>query len=282
MRFVSSALFAGRENSVRIVRFRPESGSGGENQEADAMTRTKSIAALLGRVVLFSIIAGLVGGCVSSTGPESAGGAPEAAPAKGYAPARDFEAIPIIFSGIKVLRGETNGAGEWIDLPVGHLSTADRSFDLLAVQGGLEAILGSATLEPGVYLGMRIVVESAAIVVDGVLFPLMIPGGALRILEAFEVGPSGVPSLPLDFSLQKSVMEVGKGRPRFRMHPILELDEPPPPPQTGTISGTVVPSVYALVSAYVAGTADLAASVYTDPTTDGFLLADLSPGTYDL
>jgi hypothetical protein len=244
------------------------------------MSKTNSIAAKLGRAVLFLVIAAAFVGCRSVAGPETAWEAADFAPGKVPEPAAGIEAITIVFSGVDVLRDA--GDQSWIHLPVRDHPETERTFDLLGVLGGLEAILGDATLEPGLYSKMRVLVERASITVTGTEWPLKIPGNALRINEPFEVGPSGVPRLPLDFEPAEAVKEKPKAKDRYTLSAILRLDDLPPAPQTGTIQGVVIPSIHALVCAYVSGTYDLAASVYTDPVTDGFLLADLPAGTYDL
>ncbi|MFH1681538.1 MAG: DUF4382 domain-containing protein [Candidatus Eisenbacteria bacterium] len=245
------------------------------------MARTNSIGAAMGRVAHFLIITTVLFGCRSATGPETAGVVPDLAPGKAPNPAAGIEAITIVFSGVQVLR-EADGIGEWVDVAVGNLSEPERTFDLLAVLGGFEAILGEAAIEPGVYLKMRVLVERASITVGGIDWRLKIPGSALRINEEFEVGPGGLPLLPLDFDPSRAVRERLKSKHRYTLDAVLRLGEAIPAPQTGIISGVVVPSVYALVCAYVSGTYDLVASVYTDPVTDGFMLAGLPPGTYDL
>lgn len=246
------------------------------------MNRRDSIAETLGRVVLFLIIAVSFVGCRSITGPESPGGNPDLQMGiKVPVASNEIESIPIVFSAVQALR-ESNRFAEWVSLPVGDWPVAARTFELLDVLGGLEAILGDATFEPGVYTQMRILVEDASIRVGGVLWPLKINGNALRIHEPFEVGPSGVPLLPLDFNPSKAVKEKPRAKYPYSMDGLLRLGDVPPVPETGSISGVVVPSVYALVSAYVSGTQILVASVYTDTDTDVFLLGDLDAGTYDL
>ena len=79
-----------------------------------------------------------------------------------------------------------------------------------------------------------------------------------------------------------AVREKPKGGRLREVTGVLRPIPMPPQPTTGTITGTVVPSVLAQVGAYVSGTTALVLTVSTDPSTDGFSLANLPPGTYDL
>ncbi len=248
------------------------------------MKKSNSLVEALHRVALFAVIIPASFGCQSITGPESAGEL--SLSATGKYPVRmggveGIGAITIVYSGVQVLR-EVSGEEEWVDIDVGVLSEPERTFDLLSVLGGFEAILGEVTIEPGFCQKMRVRVKRASITVNGDVSPLKIRGNALRINEQFEVGPDGHPALPLDFSASEAVREKGRGKHRYMMRGIFRLGAAPPPLETGTISGVIVPAVYALVKVYVSGTNDLAASVYTDPDTNGFTLAHLMAGVYDL
>ncbi len=243
------------------------------------MKKIEAIVGTLSRCVLLLVIITGVIGCQSVTGPESAGKKPFQRTRGVAQPTESIEAINIVYSSIRVLR-EVNGVEEWVY--VGNPLKTERTFDLLTVLDGFEAILGGATMEPGSYLKMRVRVRDASITVNGEVSPLKIAGNALRINEVFEVGPSGHAILPLDFNASQAVREKARGKHRYKMRGILRLGEVPQAPQTGTISGVIVPSVYGLVNVYVSGTYDLVASAYSDPDTDEFLLAELPPGTYDL
>lgn len=243
--------------------------------------KTKLIVETLRRVALFLVIIPAIFGCQSIIGPEAEKEEPAIMAGKAPELMKGIEAITIVYSAVQVLR-EVNGVGEWVDVAVGDMSESERTFDLLTVLGGFEAILGEATIESGIYQKMRVRVERASITLNENESSLKITGNALRINEEFEVGLSGLPVLPLDFNASESVRVKAKGKYRYSMRGILRLGEAPPAPQTGTISGVVVPAISALVNAYVSGTYDLVASVGTDQNTDGFLLADLPAGSYDL
>ena len=248
------------------------------------MKDSNSIVKILRSGALFLAMAVTIFGCQSLTGPESADDETLVVQEKasGWTTGVEgIEAISIVYSRVCLLR-EVNGARKWVNVDVSGLSREERTFDLLTVLDGFEAILGDVTVEPGVYLKMHVRVKRASITVNGKVSPLKITGNRILLKEEFEVGPSGLPALPLDFNAAEAVTVKSKGRLSYKLKAVFHLGVAPDVLQVGTISGVIIPSVYALVKVYQSGTNALVASVYADSDSNGFIFAHIPVGVYDL
>ncbi|MFN1835419.1 DUF4382 domain-containing protein [Balneola sp. MJW-20] len=152
--------------------------------------------------------------------------------------------------------------------------------NLLDYQNGAILDLGTATVEPGQYNQVRLLLgDNNNVVVDGITYDLKTPsaqqsGYKLQINETVEAG--GVYDLIIDFDASRSVVQRGNGS--YLLKPVLrtvDLDE------TGSISGTVFPAdgadwVYAIHQSD-------ADTVGTQPDDGGnFSLIGLQEGVYDL
>lgn len=152
--------------------------------------------------------------------------------------------------------------------------------NLLDYQNGAILDLGTATVEPGEYQQIRLLLgENNTVVSGGVTTKLRTPsaqqsGYKLLINETIEAG--GVYDLIIDFDAARSVVQLGNGG--FLLKPVLrtvDLDA------TGSISGTVAPAD-AAVTVYAIRQSD-SDSVGTQPDEDGdFRLIGLQEGMYDL
>ncbi len=248
------------------------------------MMETRMNVGSLHRLVLFLVIALSIVGCQSIIGPESAGETESSEAGKRPGQIRGVEGIEEIkirYSRVRLLR-EVDGVKEWVNVDLSGMTKQERTFDLLSVLDGFEAFLGDATMEPGVYLKMRVRVKRAWITVNGVESRLKVKRNVIRLRETFEVGPSGLPHLPLDFNASDQVREKARGRYRYVTRFDFHTAVAPPVLQVGTITGAVVPSVYALVTLYESGSSVPVASVYADSDTEGFRFEHFPVGVYDL
>ncbi len=123
----------------------------------------------------------------------------------------------------------------WVNIASVAIESADagwmtitdqpQKFDLLTLQNDVTAALGGATLDAGSYGQLRLVVDSASVVVAGVESPLTIASGAqtgikINLDSAFEDNMTY--AVTLDFDADKSVKSVGKG---FLMTPVIQVKD---------------------------------------------------------
>jgi hypothetical protein len=98
-------------------------------------------------------------------------------------------------------------------------------FDLLALQGGVLAALGSALLEPGHIGQIRLHVVDAEVTVDGVDHPLNIPSGietGIKIPLDEDIVAGADYELVLDFDALRSVKQTKHG---YMMKPVILVQE---------------------------------------------------------
>jgi hypothetical protein len=170
----------------------------------------------------------LIAGCAVDSSTDERGSAPRAPKIEVLltdAPG-DFDSVWVNISSVAIETG-----GEWVTL-----TEEAQRFDLLTLQNDVTAALGDAQLVPGMYGQLRLLVDTASVVVDGVESPLQIASGAqtgikIALDRAIEADTSY--SLTLDFDAHKSVKTTGQG---FLMTPVIMVKDftaTPMPPATG-------------------------------------------------
>jgi len=196
------------------------------------------------------------------------------------APGEEVESAMIWVSGVSIV-GEDGGA---------HVISADTaSYDLLALQGGVTAALGSAEIPVGTYSQLRMIVDSARVTLkapvtfsSGSSSSLMkVPSGStsgLKVnLNNVRVAP-GETVLLVDFDVSRSFVFQGPpGGPKSAsFKPVIHatvMDV------AGSISGTVLP-VEARAGLYAIQGLDTIATAAADTLTGAYVIRYLAPGTY--
>ena len=173
-------------------------------------------------------------------------------------------------------------------------------YDLLTLQNGVSAVLGTGEFPAGDYKSIRLIVAADSrqdiqtlpadqlnnyIVIDGVAYALVVPSGAqtgIKFNHHFTISPDEITVLSFDFDVRRSVHQRGH-QPIFNLRPTLRLIDTV---VSGTISGTVVTSDAAplpagtVVSAQQAG-AEIASAI-VDVTTGDYMIGPLLAGSYDM
>lgn len=127
----------------------------------------------------------------------------------------DFESVWVNITSVAIESG-----GEWLTL-----TEEPRRFDLLTLQNDVTAALGEGELQPGMYGQLRLIVDTASVVIGGVESPLRIASGAQtgikigldRMIEA-----DTTYSLTLDYDAARSVKSTGQG---FLMTPVITVKD---------------------------------------------------------
>lgn len=123
----------------------------------------------------------------------------------------------------------------WVNITRVEVESADagwqtlveepQRFDLLTLQNDVTAAMGSATLAPGMYGQLRLIVDEASVVVGGEESPLPIASGAqtgikIPLDRAFEENMTY--AVTLDFDAAKSVKTTGQG---YLMTPVVHVKD---------------------------------------------------------
>jgi hypothetical protein len=172
------------------------------------------------------------------------------------------------------------------------ISDTDQEFDLLALQGGVTAYLGDATIPVGDYAQLRLIVDSARLTLEaGQTFDdgssektLFVPSGMQTGIKVTFAPPvhvaPGVTSLVADFDVSRSFVFQGPpgGPHSVSFKPVIHATAMD---VAGSISGTVTPaSANATLFAIVQGTTDTVASAAADGTSGAYTLHFLPPADY--
>lgn len=184
---------------------------------------------------------------------------------------------------VHILSVEIASGGGWVTL--GH---PDRTYNLLALTGGLSETLASgATLPEGHYSQMRLVLGSGNTVklADGSLQDLFVPSGlqsGLKLITHFEVVAGTTKDVWIDFDAAHSIQLTHTGASdKYLLRPTLRAyDKVATGAVQGTLTeaGTGAPLVNAMVYAEVldgTGEPALARSTFTD--AQGAYVLDLLP-----
>ncbi len=182
-----------------------------------------------------------------------------------------YDAVNITFSEIAA-----NIDSNWV-----VVKSEPQTVNLLEWNNGKSIVLGDAQIPAGHYMQIRLMIDSAEVVVDGKTWPLTVPSGAqtgLKMGPDFVVEPGSTYELVIDFDVQRSIVVTG---PRWNPHgyklkPHLRVV---PKAITGSISGNVTnpqngPYAYAIQND------DTLASTMVDTLSGNFMLAYLQAGYY--
>jgi len=199
------------------------------------------------------------------------------------APSDDLESAVIYISEVSV-KGSDVSTNEQI------ISSTKASFDLLTLQNGVTATLGSATVPTGTYSQVRLLVDSARVVLksghtfaDGsTTAKLTVPSGSQTGIKVNFSPPitvtEGQTVLVVDFDVSQSFVFQGpRDHPNsVSFKPVLHataLDV------AASVSGTVTP-VTANATVYAIAGTDTAGTAFPNATTGAYTIQFLAPGTY--
>jgi len=184
-----------------------------------------------------------------------------------------FDAVNITFSEVSVIQS----GGDPI-----VVSDSVQTINLIEWSNGLSTPLGSIELEAGTYNQIRLIIDSASVMIDGVESAVTVPSGAqtgLKLTHQFTLEAGSTYNLMIDFDASRSVVITGpKASPSYNLKPTIRLVAMP---TTGSISGTVFTPVNVPVALAMSG-ADTVTTVFVDTTSGEFQLAFLEAGSYDV
>lgn len=146
-------------------------------------------------------------------------------------PYADAKAVLVTFSSVEVHR--TGGPPTTLSFAGGASS---RTCDLKKLESQQD-LIGTASLDPGQYTMVRLIVSSATIYHDnpsqgsacapaiappaGQSDPMEIPSGEVRLNRTFDVQASGATTMVVDFDGEHSIHATGLGR--FLMTPVIAV-----------------------------------------------------------
>ena len=153
--------------------------------------------------------------------------------------------------------------------------------DLLEWNNGKVMTLGDAEMPVGHYTQIRLLIDAAAIVVDGQEHELDVPSGAqtgLKFGPEFTIEEGSTYELVIDFDVVKSIVINGpKDNPiGYKLKPHIRVT---PKAITGSISGTVANASDAPIAYAIQGD-DTTTTSIVDVSNGYFMLSFLPEGSY--
>ncbi|HET7499451.1 MAG TPA: DUF4382 domain-containing protein [Kofleriaceae bacterium] len=124
-----------------------------------------------------------------------------------------FDSVFVTISQVRI-----STAAGWVSL-----SEQPQRFDLLTLRDDATALLGGTDLAPGSYNQLRLIVDSASVVVGGVESALDVASGAqtgLKLNLDTEIVAGMTYTLVIDFDADKSIKSTGHG---YLMTPVIKV-----------------------------------------------------------
>ncbi len=183
----------------------------------------------------------------------------------------DYDSVVIRFSEVSA-----NLDSVWVTV-VGDTQTVN----LLEWSNGKTLELGSADVPAGYYAQIRLKIDDAYVVINGIRHPMDVPSGAqtgLKLGPGFTVAEGSTYDVIIDFDANRSVVTTGppsdpKG---YKLKPHLRISTSA---TTGSITGKVAPAD-SLPEARAVQNGQIITSSIVDPNDGFFRLAFLPAGTY--
>ncbi|MCB1323379.1 MAG: DUF4382 domain-containing protein, partial [Leptospiraceae bacterium] len=186
------------------------------------------------------------------------------------APSAEFDSVNIVFSEVSA-----HIDSQWVTVQGDTVKA-----NLLDLTNGNTIVFGSADVPAGHYTQIRIKIDDAYVVVNGVAEPLDVPSGAqtgLKLGSQFTVDEGSTYELVVDFDVNRSIVITGPpNNPGYKLKPHLRVSTMA---LSGSVSGTVTNPEHFPV-AFAIQNADTVTSTLADTANGFFQLSFLPEGVY--
>ena len=123
--------------------------------------------------------------------------------------------VTISFVEVHIAAGGNNSYAEWVTV-----INESQQFDLIMLENVTD-ILGSQTLEIGIYTQIRLHIDEALVTIDNVQYNLEIPSKTVKLVHQFIIEPEDTTTLILDFDIQDSVHKTGSDK--YILQPTIQV-----------------------------------------------------------
>ena len=145
------------------------------------------------------------------------------------------DSVIIFVKNVEIHKAGSDSMAGWYTI-----NSTLRSFDLLELRNGANAILGDSILSAGKYTQIRLMLSDKNYIVEnGVKHSLTIPSGmetGIKLNHEFTIEPNGIYELMLDFNTDQSIHK--NRNSNYMLKPVIRIS---PMLISGTISGYVLP-----------------------------------------
>lgn len=182
------------------------------------------------------------------------------------APAAAYDSIVITVKRVEVHSSTSASADAWITL-----NSETKTYNLLSLVNGVEAVLGEAELSAGTYQQMRLVLgDSCYVYGNGVKIALKVPSSEIKLNIDATIQADITYKLVLDFDATRSLVSNSSG---LILKPVIKV-------LTVASTGVIEGSVNTKASVMAVGNGDTLSTI--TGTNNSFKIVYAKPGTYSL
>jgi len=214
--------------------------------------------------VLASLALLVFGGCTSDNNPSTADGKGTMQVSMVDAPASAYDSIVVVVTEVSV---HSNTSSEsWITL-----SNETKTYNLLSLVNGVEAVMGQTQLSAGTYSQLRLTLgDSCWVYASGVKIALKIPSTEIKLNINAQITANATYKIVLDFDATRSLVTTAGG---LIMKPVIRV-------LTTSSAGYIQGSVNVKASVLAYGNGDTLSTI--TGTNNSFKIMYAKPGTYSL
>ncbi len=204
------------------------------------------------------------------------------------APVAGVKSATVWISKVYLIGGNDSSGARFV------IDSTPHQYDLLSLQNGVTAALGTATIPAGTYAQMRFIVDSAQVVLDsGLTFADGSTTKAMKVPSGMQTGIKVVFEAPVqvtvgqtilvaDFDVSQSFVFTGPPSGPFGVlfKPVIHATVQN---VAASVAGTVTPaSAKAKLYAIFSSNGDTVATALADTTSGAYALRFLPPGAYTI
>lgn len=217
-------------------------------------------------LVLASLAVAAMTGCMSDDNPASNEGTGRMQVTMVDAPASAYDSIMISVQRVEIHTSSSASAEGWITL-----NSEAKTYDLLSLVNGVEAVLGEADLAAGTYTQMRLVLgDSCYVYAGGIKIALTVPSSEIKLNINATIRANVTYKLVLDFDATRSLVTTGTG---LILKPVIKV-------LTTSSTGSIEGSVNTKASVMAVGGGDTLTTI--TGSNNSFKITYVKPGTYSL
>ncbi len=185
-----------------------------------------------------------------------------------------YDQVNIVVDSVQAHIATSDSTSGWMTL-----NRVSKTYDLLKLVNGANAVIGQAAVPVGRYSQIRLYIGSGStVVVNGVSKPLNTPSGSqsgVKLNVDATIQPDITYVLTIDFDANRSIVTTGNpSNPTYTLKPVIRAVATA---TTGTIAGSVSP---ASTKPTIWGYASVDSVSTATDSTGAFKLLALKPATY--
>ncbi len=147
-----------------------------------------------------------------------------------------YDGVFIDVTAVEVHKSGSDSTSGWITL-----NSSEKTYNLLDLQNGAQAVIGNTMLASGHYTQIRLILgNDNYLTMGGIKYNLTVASGSqtgIKLTHEFDVQANATYNLTLDFNAAQSIVATGSGK--FMLKPTIRIV---PNQTSGTISGIVLPA----------------------------------------